>query len=171
MKTWELHNSFSIDSLAQVDKPAPKPGLGQILLTMKAWSLNYRDLMMVKGLYNPKLRLPFTPLSDGVGTVAAVGDGVTRVKVGERVASCFCQRWLDGALDDAKFKSALGGGQQGMLAEQVALHEDGVVPAPAHLSDAEAATLPCAALTAWNALVLSGTIKAGETVLIQGTGG
>lgn len=171
MKTWELQNSFNIDSLAQIDKPAPKPGPGQALLSMKAWSLNFRDLMMVKGLYNPKLRLPFTPLSDGVGTVAAVGDGVTRVKVGDRVAACFCQRWLDGGLDDAKLKSALGGGQQGMLAEQVVLHEDGVVPVPAHLSDVEAATLSCAALTAWNALVTSGGIKAGDAVLIQGTGG
>src|SRR5436190_15995771 len=141
MKAYEL-KSLGLDGLAVVDRPEPKPGPGQVLLRMKAFSLNYRDLMVVKGIYNPKMRLPMTPLSDGVGTVAAVGDGVTRVKVGDRVASCFCQRWLDGALDDAKFKSALGGGHQGMLAEQVALHEDGVVPVPAHLSDAEAATLP-----------------------------
>ncbi len=171
MKAWEIHNRFGIDSLTLVDKADPKPGPGQVLLKMSAWSLNYRDLMVVKGLYNPKLRFPFTPLSDGVGTVSAIGDGVTRVKVGERVAGCFCQRWLDGPLDDAKAKSALGGGQQGMLAECIVLHEDGVVPVPAHLSDPQAATLPCAALTAWNALIASGNIKAGDTVLIQGTGG
>ena len=171
MKAWEVQNGFGIDSLMLVDKPDPKPGPGQVLLRLKAWSLNYRDLMMIKGQYNPKLRFPFTPLSDGVGEVIALGDGVTRAKVGERVAGCFLQRWLDGTLDDAKGKSALGGGQQGMLAEQVTLHEDGVVPVPAHLTDAEAATLPCAALTAWNALISSGGLKAGDSVLVQGTGG
>lgn len=171
MKAWEVQGGFGIDALALVDKPEPKPGPGQVLVQLNAWSLNYRDLMVVKGLYNPKLRFPFTPFSDGVGSVSAVGDGVTRVKVGERVAGCFLQRWLDGPLDDAKGKSALGGGQQGMLVEQVVLPEDGVVPVPKHLSDAEAAALPCAALTAWNALVTSGGIKAGDTVLVQGTGG
>ena len=171
MKAWEVQNAFGIDSLALVEKPEPKPAAGHVLLKMSAWSLNFRDLMVVKGLYNPKLRFPFTPLSDGVGAVAAIGDGVTRVKIGDRVAASFCQRWLDGRLDDAKFKSALGGGQQGLLAERVVLHEDGVTPVPAHLSDAEAATLPCAAVTAWNALITSGEIKAGDSVLVQGTGG
>lgn len=171
MKAWEVQGSFGIDSLTLVDKPDPKPGPGHALIKMSAWSLNYRDLMVVKGQYNPKIRFPFTPLSDGVGAVAAIGDGVTRVKVGDRVAGCFLQRWLDGALDDAKGKVALGGGQQGTLAEQVVLHEDGVISVPAHLSDVEAAALPCAALTAWNALVSSGNLKAGDTVLIQGTGG
>lgn len=171
MKAWEVHNTFGIDSLTLVEKPEPKAGPGQVVLKMAAWSLNFRDLMVVKGQYNPKLRFPFTPLSDGVGTVTAVGDGVTRVQAGDRVAASFCQRWLDGPLDDAKFKSALGGGGPGLLAEQVLLHEDGVAPVPSHLSDAEAATLPCAALTAWSALISSGQIKAGDVVLIQGTGG
>ncbi|MCI0684209.1 MAG: NAD(P)-dependent alcohol dehydrogenase [Gemmataceae bacterium] len=171
MKAWEVQGGFGIESLTLVDRPEPKAGPGQVLMKLSAWSLNYRDLMVVKGQYNPKIRLPFTPFSDGVGTVAAVGDGVTRVKAGDRVAGCFLQRWLDGPLDDAKGKSALGGGQLGMLAEQVVLHEDGVVPVPAHLSDVEAATLPCAAVTAWNALVSSSSLKAGDTVLIQGTGG
>jgi NADPH:quinone reductase-like Zn-dependent oxidoreductase len=138
---------------------------------MKAWSLNYRDLLVVKGLYNPKLKLPFTPLSDGVGEVVSVGDGVTRVKVGDRVAGCFMQRWLAGEITDAGAKSALGGTIEGIAAEQVALHEDGVVRIPVHLSDEEAATLPCAALTAWNALVTQGQVKPGDSVLIQGTGG
>ena len=171
MKAWEVQGNFGIDSLTLVDKPDLKPGPGQVLLNVSAWSLNYRDLMVVKGQYNPKLRFPFTPLSDAVGAVAAIGDGVTRVKAGERVAACFLQRWLDGPLDDAKGKLALGGGQQGMLAEQVVLHEDGVVHVPPHLSDAEAATLPCAAVTAWNALISSGNLKAGDSVLVQGTGG
>lgn len=171
MKSWEVQNGFGIESLVQVEKAEPTPGPGQVLLRMKAWSLNFRDLMVVKGQYNPKMRFPFTPLSDGAGEVAAVGDGVTRVKVGDRVAVCFMQRWLDGELDDAKAKSSLGGGQQGMLAECVVLHEDGVVRFPTHLSDVEAATLPCAGVTAWNALISSGGIRAGDTVLVQGTGG
>jgi NADPH:quinone reductase-like Zn-dependent oxidoreductase len=115
--------------------------------------------------------LPFVPLSDGVGEVTRVGDGVTRVKVGDRVAGCFMQRWIAGELTDAGAKSGLGGGPPGIGAESIVLPEDGVVKVPEHLSDEEAATLPCAALTAWNALVVQGGIKAGDTVLIQGTGG
>src|SRR5205807_2104838 len=118
-----------------------------------------------------KLKLPIVPLSDGVGEVAAVGAGVTRVKVGDRVAGCFLQGWSAGELTDAKVRTALGGGHTGMLAEQVVLSEEGVIPVPPHLSDEEAATLPCAALTAWHALVTEGQTRAGDTVLVQGTGG
>ena len=171
MKAIALQNTFGIDNLAIVDRPELKPGAGQVLVKMKAWSLHYRDWMMVKGIYNPKLKLPFVPLSDGVGEVITVGDGVTRVKVGDRVAGCFMQRWIAGTLTDAAAKSALGGAIEGVAAEQVVLQEDGVVPVPKHLSDEEAATLPCAAVTAWNALVAQGDIKAGESVLVQGTGG
>ena len=163
--------AFGIDNLHVIDRPDPTPGPGQVLLKMKAWSLNYRDLLVVKGLYNPKLKLPFTPLSDGVGEVIAVGEGVIRVKIGERVAGCFMQRWLNGEVTDAAAKSALGGAIEGVAAEQVVLHEDGVVLVPSHLSDEEAATLPCAAVTAWHALVTQGRLKAGASVLIQGTGG
>ena len=164
MKTTALQ-SFGIDNLHVIDRPEPKPGVGQVLLKMKAWSLNYRDLLVAKGLYNPKLKFPFVPLSDGVG------DGVTRVKLGERVAGIFMQRWLAGDLNDAAGKSALGGAIEGVAAEQVVLHEDGIVKVPTHLSDEEAATLPCAAVTAWNALVVRGGVKPGDTVLVQGTGG
>lgn len=170
MKAVEL-GAFGIDSLRVVDRPEPKPGHGQVLLKMRAWSLNFRDLLVVKGLYHPKLKFPFVPLSDGVGEVAAIGEGVTRVKVGDRVAGCFMQGWLAGELTDASFKTGLGGGPQGILAEKVVLSEDGVTHVPAHLSDDEAATLPCAALTAWHALVVEGHVKAGDTVLVQGTGG
>ncbi len=168
MKTIVLQSTFGIENLAVIDQPEPKPGPGQVLVKMKAWSLNYRDLLMVKGLYNPKLKLPFVPLSDGVGEIIGVGDGVTRVKLGDRVAGCFMQRWSAGALTDAAAKSALGGALPGILAELVVLHEEGVVHVPKHLTDEEAATLPCAALTAWNAL---GQVKAGDSVLVQGTGG
>src|SRR5437764_731859 len=137
MKVVELQNAFGIDSLAVVDRPEPKPGHGQVLLKMRAWSLNYRDLMVVKGVYNPRIKLPMVPLSDGVGEVTAVGEGVSRVKVGDRVAGCFLQKWIAGELTDAAARVALGGGQQGMLAEQVVLDEAGVVAVPRHLSDEE----------------------------------
>src|SRR5262249_21693845 len=151
--------------------PEPKPGPGEVLLKMRAFSLNYRDLLIVKGLYNPKLRLPMVPLSDGVGEVVGVGEGVTRVNVGARVAGIFVQKWIDGEITEAKAKSALGAGGAGMLAEFVVLHEDGVVHVPDHLNDEEAATLPCAAVTAWHALITEGALKAGDAVLVQGTGG
>lgn len=171
MKAIELQNTFGLDNLRVVDRPEPRPGPGQVLLGMKAWSLNYRDLLVCKGLYNPRMKLPITPLSDGVGEVIGVGEGVSRVKVGDRVAGCFMQKWIDGALTDTAAKSALGGGGPGLLAEQVVLDAEGVTPVPSHLSDEEAATLPCAALTAWHALITEGQLQPGDTVLIQGTGG
>lgn len=170
MKTIEI-KAFGIDNLAEVDRPEPQPGYGQVLVKWRAYSLNYRDLMIVKGLYNPRLRLPMVPLSDAAGEIAAVGPGVTRFKVGERVAGCFMQRWVAGEPSEAKAKTALGGAIEGLLAEASALHEDGLVQIPEHLSYEEAATLPCAALTAWNAVIASGGVKPGEAVLIQGTGG
>jgi NADPH:quinone reductase-like Zn-dependent oxidoreductase len=171
MKVWEIRGGFGIDNLTLADRPEPSPGPGHVLLRMKAWSLNYRDLLVVKGQYNPRLKLPLVPLSDGAGEVAAVGPGVTRVKVGDRVAGLFMQKWLAGEVTDVAAKSALGGGNDGMLAEQVILHEDGVTHFPEHLSFEEAATLPCAGLTAWHALVSEGHLRAGDVVLVQGTGG
>ncbi|MEB3182062.1 MAG: NAD(P)-dependent alcohol dehydrogenase [Nostocaceae cyanobacterium] len=171
MKVFEIQHQFGLDSLTLTNKPEPIPNYGQILIKLRATSLNYRDLMVVKGLYNPNLPLPLTPFSDAVGEVLAVGEGVTRVKVGERVAGIFFQKWLSGEFTDAQAKSDLGGNLPGLLAEYAVLHEDGVVHVPEHLSDEEAATLPCAAVTAWQALVTQGTVKAGDTVLIQGTGG
>lgn len=171
MKVIEIQNTFGLDSLKVVERPEPRPGPGQVLLKMQAWSLNYRDLLVVKGQYNPKMRLPVVPLSDGVGEVAQVGDGVTRVKVGDRVAGNFMPKWVAGEVTEAKARSALGGGGPGMLAEYVVLDADGVVHVPAHLTDEEAATLPCAAVTAWHALITEGRVKTGDTVLVQGTGG
>jgi NADPH:quinone reductase-like Zn-dependent oxidoreductase len=132
--------------------------------------LNYRDLLMAKGLYNPRLPLPRVLCSDAAGEVLAVGDGVSSVKPGDRVASCFFQDWADGPPTDAAARSALGGELDGVLAEKVVLKEQGVVPIPYHLSFEEAATLPCAALTAWNALTTDFD-PSGQTVLVQGTGG
>lgn len=171
MKVIELRGGFGLDNLHVGERPDPTPGPGQVLLRMKAWSLNYRDLMVTRGQYNPKLKLPFVPLSDGVGEVIGVGAGVTRVQVGTRVAGCFMPGWVAGELNDAGARSALGGGVEGVLAEQVVLPQEGVVTVPDHLSDEEAATLPCAAVTAWNALFVAGSVQPGQSVLVQGTGG
>lgn len=171
MKVYQIQDSFGLDSLKMVDQPEPKPGTGQVLLKMKAWSLNYRDLLVIKGLYNPKMTLPAVPFSDGVGEVVAVGPGVTRARIGDRVAGIFMQSWLSGGIGEDKAKSALGGGGPGMLAEFVTLDQEGVVHVPGHLSDEESAALPCAAVTAWHALVVGGGVKAGDSVLVLGTGG
>jgi NADPH:quinone reductase-like Zn-dependent oxidoreductase len=170
MKIWQIP-SFGIDNLELVDRPTPQPGRGQVLINVHAVSLNYRDLMIVLGKYNPKLALPRIPCSDGAGEVMAVGEGVTRVKVGDRVAGIFMQNWIDGHPTAAKQRGALGGDIDGVLAESVVLDQNGVVAVPDHLSWEEAATLPCAGVTAWNAVVRAGRVKAGDTVVIQGTGG
>lgn len=171
MKVIELQGGFGFDALKPASRPDPRPGPRQVLVKMRAASLNYRDLLVVKGLYNPKLPLPLIPLSDGVGEVVEAGEGVTRVKKGARVAAIFMQKWLEGGPTEAKARSALGAAIDGVLAEYVLFDEEGLVPVPEHLSDEEAATLPCAAVTAWNALVASGGVKAGDSVLLQGTGG
>jgi NADPH:quinone reductase-like Zn-dependent oxidoreductase len=169
MHVWQI-SSFGIDSLEFAERPDPEPGPGQVVVRVHAISFNYRDLMMVKGLYNPKLKLPRVPCSDGAGEVVAVGPGVTQWKRGDRVAGIFMQHWIDGPATPEKVKGALGGDIDGMLAEYVLLSENGVVAIPEHLSYQEAATLPCAAVTAWNALC-AGDLKPGGTVLVQGTGG
>ncbi|MGA2806949.1 MAG: NAD(P)-dependent alcohol dehydrogenase [Terracidiphilus sp.] len=163
-------SSFGIDSLEFIERPTPQPGPGEVLIRVHAISFNYRDLMMIKGLYNPKLALPRIPCSDGAGQVAAVGEGVTLWQTGDRVAGIFMQNWQDGPPTPARTKGALGGDIDGMLAEYVVLKETGLVRLPEHLSFEEGATLPCAAVTAWNAL-RAGNLKPGATVLIQGTGG
>lgn len=169
MYAWQIP-SFGIDSLELVERPTPLPGPGEVLIAVRAVSLNFRDLMTVKGLYNPRLRLPRVPCSDGAGEVISVGEGVTAWKPGDRVAGIFMQNWVDGPLTPAKSKGALGGDIDGMLATHVVLREAGVVGIPNHLSFSEAACLPCAAVTAWNGLGAA-PIKPGATVLIQGTGG
>jgi len=169
MRVWQF-SSFGVDSLEFVERPTPIPGPGEILVQVFAVSFNYRDLLMIKGQYNPKLQLPRIPCSDGAGLVQALGPGVTTFKVGDRVAGIFMQNWIEGAPTAEKCKGALGGDIDGMLAEFVVLKETGAVPIPEHLSFEEAATLPCAAVTAWNALG-AGILRPGANVLIQGTGG
>jgi NADPH:quinone reductase-like Zn-dependent oxidoreductase len=166
---------FGIEHLQQTELPELQIAPGTVLIKIHAVSLNYRDLMMVKGLYNARMALPRIPCSDGAGEIIVVGEGVSRVKVGDRVCGIFMQRWLDGPLTAAKSEAALGGDVDGMLAEYVLLDQEGVVRFPEHLTYEEAATLPCAGVTAWNALHHGGNpahpALSGETVVIQGTGG
>lgn len=162
--------AFGLDNLTVADRPEPTVGPGQVLVAVKAVSLNYRDLMVTRGQYNPRMPLPRVPCSDCAGEVIAVGEGVVSVKVSDRVCGTFMQDWADGQLSESAAKSALGGAIDGVLAERVVLNETGVVPIPDHLSFEEAATLPCAAVTAWNALTTDFDV-AGKTVLLQGTGG
>ena len=169
MRVWQI-SSFGIDSLEFVERPTPSPEAGEVLVKVRAISFNYRDLLVVKGIYNPKLKLPRIPVSDGAGEVVAVGESVTAWKPGDRVAAIFMQNWLDGPPSADKSRGALGGDIDGILAEYVVLKASGLVAIPEHLSFQEAATLPCAAVTAWNALSV-GDLKPGNTVLIQGTGG
>ena len=170
MRVFEIKESFGIDNLILSERPMPSPDYGQVVVKVRAVSLNYRDLLVVKGFYNPKLPLPLIPFSDGAGDVVAVGEGVSRASVGDRVAGIYMQSWLAGELTEAKAKSALGGEIDGMLAEYIVLPEDGVVQVPPYLSYEEAATLPCAAVTAWHAVIEYG-LKPGESVLVIGTGG
>ena len=160
-----------IEALKRVDLPEPKPLYRQVLVKVAACSLNFRDLGIVRGTYRMPVRDNIVPLSDGAGEVIEVGPGVTRVKAGDKVAGCFFQRWPGGEPSPQVQASALGGSIDGMLAEYVVLEEDGVVKIPQHLSVEEGATLPCAALTAWHAMMQHAHLIAGQTVLLQGTGG
>ena len=171
MKAYEIVGTEGIDALRLADRPTPEPGPGEVLVRIRASSINYRDLSTILDPASRRLPYPRIPNSDGAGEVLAVGPGVTRFTPGDRVAGTFFQRWDDGPITADAMASALGGAQDGVLAEEVVLGERGLVPVPAHLSFEEAATLPCAALTAWHALVAKGRLKAGETVLLLGTGG
>ncbi len=166
-----LEGGAGIDALVKVEGPEPKPAYRQVLVKVAACSLNFRDLGIVRGTYRMPVQDHIVPLSDGAGEVVEVGPGVTRVKVGDKVAGCFFQRWSGGEPPPNVQANALGGSIDGMLAEFVVLEEEGVVKVPAHLSVEEAATLPCAGVTAWHALVEHGKLIAGQTVLLQGTGG
>lgn len=171
MRAYEIQGAFGVENLTMVERREPEPGPYEVRLKMLASSLNFRDLLMVRGHYNPRQPLPLVPLSDGVGVVEAVGDGVTRVAIGDRVAGIFSQRWISDPPTHERVRATLGGPLDGMAAEKVVLHEEGVVKVPAHLTDVEAATLPCAGVTAWNSLRGEGDVQAGDTVLILGTGG
>jgi len=170
MKLFELQ-AFGLDHLQRAGRPAPEPGADEVMIRLRAVSLNYRDLLVVQGKYNPRLTLPRVPLSDGAGEVVSVGAEVTRWKPGDRVVVPFFPGWLDGELSPAKAASALGGDVDGLLREFATVRADALLPIPPHLSFEQAATLPCAAVTAWNGLFVSGRLQPGRTLLLQGTGG
>jgi NADPH:quinone reductase-like Zn-dependent oxidoreductase len=160
-----------IDALTKTERNEPKPGHRQVLVKVAACSLNFRDLGIVRGTYRVPVPDNIVPLSDGAGEVVAVGSDVRRVKAGDKVAGCFFQRWPGGEAPPDAHATALGGGIDGMLSEYVVLEEDGVVKLPAHLSLEEGATLPCAAVTVWHAMMEHAKLIAGQCVLLQGTGG
>jgi NADPH:quinone reductase-like Zn-dependent oxidoreductase len=171
MRAWQIVSPNGIDALDLAERRAPEPGPGEVKVRIRASSINYRDLGTVRDPVSRKLPYPRIPNSDGAGEIVAVGPGVTGLSKGMRVASTFFQRWDDGQCSADAMASALGGALDGVLAEEAVLRADGVVPIPEHLSFEEAATLPCAALTAWNALAEAARVKAGDTVLLLGTGG
>lgn len=180
MKAWRIEEDFGLENLRLAEVPDPEPGPGEIVVALEAASLNYRDLMMVRGHYNPNQPLPLVPCSDGVGRVEALGPGVDpedgAPPVGQRVAPIFAQGWLAGAPEKRHTRTTLGGPLDGTLAEKVVVRADAVVPVPVHLSAAQAACLPCAAVTAWHALHVGTAhggqpVGPGDTVLTLGTGG
>ena len=172
MRCYEIAKAAGIEDVRMVERETPKAGPGQVLVRMRAVSLNYRDLLVVGGLYaRGGMPLPLIPVSDGAGDVVDVGAGVTRVGSGDRVVLTFFEDWHAGAFTERATASARGGTRQGVLAEYVVSPEDAMLPIPEHLSYEEAATLPCAALTAWNALTEITPTLPGETVLALGTGG
>jgi NADPH:quinone reductase-like Zn-dependent oxidoreductase len=170
MRTCQF-DSFGVENLKLAETPPPKPGPGEVVVDVKAFSLNYRDLLVIKGLYNPKLKLPVTPVSDGAGVISAVGDEVVGVNAGDRVMSHFISGWIDGPFRQEYVGTTLGAPAAGLAAEQVVLPADAVLPIPSGYDFAQAATLPIAALTAWSALVTVGNLQQNQSVLTLGTGG
>jgi NADPH:quinone reductase-like Zn-dependent oxidoreductase len=171
MQVYELHPNEGFDALTLVDRPARELGPTDVRVRVRAVSLNFRDLGMARGARKAARPRPLVPCSDGAGEVLAVGSAVSRHKVGDRVAASFFPTWLDGELTEAYHANALGGSADGMLAEEVVLDETAWVKFPEHLSFEEAATLPCAGVTAYHALFEAAQLRPGDTVLVQGTGG
>ncbi len=172
MRVFQIQDDWGTANLKLAERPQPEPRAGQVLLRMLASSLNYRDLIVPERGYGGYTEtLPLIPVSDGVGEVVEVGPGVTRVAVGDRVCPTFFQGWIAGEPDLERMTGSLGGPIDGTMAQFMCLSEQGVVKVPTYLSDVEAATLPCAALTAWSALATHGRVMPGDQVLIQGSGG
>ena len=170
MKAWELRG-FGRENLVRTDIPVPKPGHSEILIRVSAVSLNYRDRLIVEGIYNPDLVFPIIQVADTVGEIVDVGKDVTRFKIGDRVITQYATTWIDGDPKGDEPFHTLGNTISGGLAEYVSLSEEAAVQAPAYLTDEEASTLPVAALTAWFSLKEQGKLASGQSVLVQGTGG
>ena len=166
-----VFSEFGKNPVKMTEGDVPEPADDEVLLQMKAVSLNFRDLLMIEGLYNPKMKLPVVPCSDGVGVVMKAGGDVKDIKAGQRVMPLFAPGWADGQIDRNHLRRSLGGPADGTLREYMCIRAADVVAVPDHLSDEEAATLPCAGLTAWSALFESGSLKSGDLLLTLGTGG
>jgi NADPH:quinone reductase-like Zn-dependent oxidoreductase len=171
MRAYEITGPDGVDALTIAERELPAPGPGEVTVKMMANSINYRDLATIENPVGRGFDFPRIPNSDGAGTITAIGTGVTGLQVGDNVASCFMQNWPAGGISAEIMATALGGAVEGVLAEQVNLRATGVIPYPEHLGFAEAACLPCAGLTAWNCLMVQGGMKAGDTILLLGTGG
>lgn len=171
MKVIELQAPGGIDSLRMMERPMPEPGRQELVIQVKATALNYRDVEIARGSYHTAFPLPLVPLSDGFGEVVALGAEVSRFRIGDRVCGTFWQRWVGGSFAMAEPSYQRGGPIDGLLSEFALLDEQAAVLAPPNLTDIEAATLPCAAVTAWHALFTEGRLKPGQTVLSLGTGG
>lgn len=171
MKCFVLNGPGGVEALALVDRPKPAPGPGQVLVRLTAATLNYRDLVVIRGGYGSRQKEKLIPASDGAGVVEAVGPDVRGFASGDRVIGSFFEGWIGGEPTERKMHSALGGDLDGVLTEYRVFPAQALVKTPDHLSDIEAASLPCAALTAWNAVVKLGQLRPGQTVLTQGTGG
>jgi NADPH:quinone reductase-like Zn-dependent oxidoreductase len=171
MKVMEMRDEWGLEHIKPGTRPDPEPGPGEVVVKMAAASLNYRDFVVTRRGYGSHSgQLPLIPISDGAGTVIKTGPGVTRVKEGDLVCPAFAQTWIGGTMREEHRQGMLGGPLDGVMQEYMRLPQQGVVKAPRHFSALEAATLPCAALTAWSA-VIGGGVKAGDVVVTQGTGG
>lgn len=170
MKAWQL-KAFGRENLVLNDLPEPAPGSGEVIIRVSSVALNYRDKLLYDGTYNPHLQFPMTQVADAVGEVVALGGEASRFKVGDRVVTNYCTRWIDGRPTSKETLYSLGNILPGALAEYLVLSEQALVLAPSYLSNDEAAALPCAGLTAWYSLVEQGHLSSDQTVLLQGTGG
>ena len=167
MRVFQIEGDWGFDNLKLAERPEPTCGAGQIIVKMRMASLNSRDLIVPERGYGRATgELPLIPVSDGVGEVVEIGAGVSRVAIGDRVCPTYFQNWTSGEPTPERFSSALGGPLDGVMADLVCLSVEGVVKVPEYLTDAEAATLPCAALTAWSAVVTHGQTRAGDKILV-----
>ncbi len=171
MRAYRIEHFGGIDGVVLASRDDPQPGTREILIRVRATSLNYRDLMVLKGGGRGPTRLGVVPLSDGAGEVVGLGAGANRFVIGDRVIPCFHPRWFGGPIKADYLTDRLGANLDGMLAEYAVVNDEAAVAMPSHLSFEEAATLPCAAVTAWVALTGHRRVTAGDTVLTQGTGG
>lgn len=171
MQAYQIVSGAQVAGLERVERPAPVAGPNEVLVRTHAVSLNYRDLMFARGQYGATANQPTIPIADGAGEVIAVGSGVTRFKPGDRVVNTYFPDWIDGEPTPARTHDSFGAQIDGVLAEQFVAHEDALVAIPAHLDYAQAATLSCAGITAWNAMFVEAALKPGDSVLLLGTGG